>query len=211
MNQIVDFFLDPYRTASTFNIIIEIIAVIFGIVSVWYAKNENILVFPTGIINTAIFVYLCYAFTLYGDLTINIYYTLMSVYGWYMWSRVTEGNEITITKASSKDWIKTMLIFIITIIFIVIVYLYFDRFDRLTDYVDTITTGVFFAAMWLMANKKIEHWLFWIIGNIISIPLYFVKGLGFTSLQFIIFLILAIQGYNAWKKSLNNNPPTVLK
>ncbi|REE27756.1 nicotinamide riboside transporter PnuC [Winogradskyella pacifica] len=208
MNQIFDFFLEPYRTASTFNIIIEIIAVIFGIASVWYAQRENILVFPTGIINTVIFVYLCYVFTLYGDLTINIYYTLMSVYGWYMWKKTIKGEEISVTKSTSKDWKTAILIFTTTIIFVVCVYLYFDRFDRITDYIDTITTGIFFAAMWLMANKKIEHWILWIVADIISIPLYFVKGLGFTGLQFIIFLILAIQGYRAWKTHLNNNHQT---
>lgn len=209
MNQIFDFFLEPYQTASTINIVLEVIAVIFGIASVWFAKKENILVFPTGIINTIIFVYLCYVFTLYGDLSINIYYTLMSIYGWYMWSRTKKGDEIVIAKASLKDWRNTALIFGATIILVVCVYLYFNRFDRLTDYIDTFTTGIFFAAMWLMANKRIEHWLLWIVADIISIPLYFVKGLGFTGIQFFIFLILAIQGYNAWKKSLNNNPATV--
>jgi len=208
MNQIFDFFLEPYRTASTFHITIEIIAVIFGIASVWFAKKENILVFPTGIINTVIFIYLCYAFTLYGDLTINIYYTLMSIYGWYMWKRTIKGEEIAITKSTLKDWKTATIILTTTIVFVVGVYLYFNRFDRLTDYIDTITTGIFFAAMWLMANKKIEHWILWIVADIISIPLYFVKGLGFTGLQFIVFLILAIQGYNAWKKHLNNTHQT---
>ena len=208
MNQIFDFFLEPYRTASKFHITIEIIAVIFGIASVWFAKKENILVFPTGIINTVIFIYLCYAFTLYGDLTINIYYTLMSIYGWYMWKRTIKGEEIAITKSTLKDWKTATIILTSTIVFVVGVYLYFNRFDRLTDYIDTITTGIFFAAMWLMANKKIEHWILWIVADIISIPLYFVKGLGFTGLQFIVFLILAIQGYNAWKKHLNNTHQT---
>jgi nicotinamide mononucleotide transporter len=208
MDQISDFFLEPYHMATTFNIIIEIIAVIFGITSVWFAKKENILVFPTGIVSTILFVYLCYIFTLYGDLSINIYYTIMSIYGWYMWSRTVKGEEISIEKATSKDWKKVSLIFAITVIFVICVYLFFNRFDRATDYVDTFTTGIFFAAMWLMANKKIEHWLLWIVADLISIPLYIVKGLGFTGLQFIIFLILAYQGYKAWKKHLNNNPVT---
>ncbi|MGJ8548153.1 nicotinamide riboside transporter PnuC [Winogradskyella wichelsiae] len=209
MNPIFDFFLEPYRTATTFNIIIEIIAVVFGIASVWYAQKENILVFPTGIISTVLFVYLCYIFTLYGDLTINIYYTLMSIYGWYMWKYSDNGNELAVTKSSMKDWMKAGLIFVVTMIFVICVYLYFNRFDRITDYIDTITTGIFFAGMWLMANKKIENWLLWIIADLISIPLYFVKGLGFTGLQFIIFLILAVQGYNAWKKSLDKTRQTV--
>ncbi|MEP5255775.1 MAG: nicotinamide riboside transporter PnuC [Winogradskyella arenosi] len=209
MNPIFDFFLEPYRSASTLNIALEIIAVCFGIASVYYAQKENILVFPTGIINTVIFVYLCYKFSLYGDLTINVYYTIMSIYGWYRWQYSNTDQHLTISTSNYKDWIKAGLIFSTTIGFVISVYLYFNRFDRVTDYIDTITTGIFFSAMWLMANKKIEHWILWIIANLISIPLYFVKGLGFTGLQFIIFLILAIQGYSAWKKSLNKTHPTV--
>lgn len=206
MNQIFDFFLEPYRTATTLNIFLEIFAVIFGIASVVYAKKESILVYPTGIISTIIYVYICYQFTLYGDLIINIYYTFMSIYGWYMWTHLIENHQIQITRTTKQDKLKALGIFASTALFVIFVYLYFNRFDRITDYFDTFTTGIFFAAMWLMANKKLAHWSLWIVGNFISIPLYFVKGLGFSGIQFTIFLILAYQGYNAWKKSLDKNP-----
>lgn len=206
MNQIFDFFLEPYRTATTLNIVLEIFAVIFGIASVIYAKKESILVYPTGIISTIIYVYICYQFTLYGDLIINIYYTFMSIYGWYMWTHLIENHQIQITRTTKKDKLKALGIFASTALFVIFVYLYFNRFDRITDYFDTFTTGIFFAAMWLMANKKLAHWSLWIVGNLISIPLYFIKGLGFSGIQFTIFLILAYQGYNAWKKSLDKNP-----
>lgn len=208
MEGIFNFFLEPYQNATTFNVFLEIVAVVFGVASVWFAKQESIWVYPTGIISTAIYVYICYRFTLYGDLLINLYYTGMSIYGWYMWSRLIEGEHIEITTTSRKDSLKALGIFLFTAAFVVLVYLYFNRFDRLTDYFDTFTTGIFFAAMWLMANKKIEHWLLWIAGNIISIPLYFIKGLGFTGIQFTIFLILAILGYYQWKKSLSKNQQT---
>jgi nicotinamide mononucleotide transporter len=208
MSQIFDFFLEPYKEASTFNIVLEIIAVLSGIASVWFAKKESIWVYPTGIISTVIYVYICYNFTLYGDLIINVYYTLMSIYGWYMWTRLVKGEHLEITNSSTKDLIKALGIFLSTAVFVVIVYLYFNRFDRITDYFDTFTTGIFFAGMWMMANKKIEHWLLWIGGNIISIPLYFIKGLGFSGIQFSIFLVLAILGYIEWKKHLNNNHQT---
>jgi nicotinamide mononucleotide transporter len=208
MNEIIDFFLEPYRAATTLDISLEILAVIFGVASVWFAKKESIWVYPTGIISTAIYVYICYHYTLYGDLIINIYYTLMSIYGWYMWTKLIQGEHIEITKSSKKDILKAVSIFISTAVFVICVYLYFNRFDRITDYFDTFTTGIFFAAMWMMANKKIEHWLLWIGGNIISIPLYFIKGLGFSGIQFTIFLVLAILGYIEWKKNLNNNQQT---
>jgi len=208
MNEVIEFFRAPYANATPLNICLELLAVVLGVVSVWFAKKEYILVFPTGIISTVLYVYICYQFTLYGDAVINIYYTLMSLYGWYMWKKRFNDKEIQITNSSSKDITKAMIIFSATTAFVVLVYLYFDRFNQFTDYFDTFTTGVFFAAMWLMANKKIEHWLFWIVGNIISIPLYFTKGLGFSGIQFTIFLILAILGYQEWKKNLNNSQPT---
>ncbi|MDG1039813.1 MAG: nicotinamide riboside transporter PnuC [Polaribacter sp.] len=209
MNQIFDFFLDPYKTATTFNIVLEILAVVFGIASVWYAKKESILVYPTGIISTVIYVYICFQFTLYGDLIINIYYTFMSLYGWFMWTRLLEDHQIKITRTTKNDKLKALGIFTFTALFVVVVYLYFNRFDRITDYFDTFTTGIFFAAMWLMANKKLAHWNLWIIGNVISVPLYFIKGLGFSGIQFTIFLILAYQGYISWKKTLDNNQQTL--
>lgn len=209
MDSVLDFFIGPYHEASLVDILLEVTAVIFGISSVWFAKKEDIKVYPTGIISTVIYVYICFRFTLYGDLIINVYYTLMSIYGWYMWSRIVKGNHIEITLSSNKDWLKAFGIFLSTAIFVVIVYLYFNRFDRITDYFDTFTTGIFFAAMWLMANKKIEHWLLWIAGNVISIPLYFIKGLGFSGIQFTVFLILAILGYKEWKTYLSNKNQTV--
>ncbi len=207
MNEIVEFFTAPYATASVLNICLELLAVILGILSVWFAKNEHILVFPTGIVSTILYVYICYHFVLYGDAIINIYYTIMSLYGWYMWRKQIDGDKIEISNSNAKDISKAILIFSTTAAFVVLVYIYFDRFHQITDYFDTFTTGIFFAAMWLMANKKIEHWLFWIVGNIISIPLYFIKGLGFSGIQFIVFLILAILGYQEWKKHLNKRQP----
>lgn len=232
MNEIIDFFLEPYQTASSLNIFLEFVAAMFGVVSVFYAKKENILVFPTGIISTALYVYLLSQWDLYGDLIINIYYTLMSLYGWYMWSKIIDDKQhhIAISRTNKADKLKAFGIFAFTSIFVIIVYRYYNvmpnnlgfsesidyaigkltsgnltNFREGTPYLDTFTTGIFFAAMWLMANKKIENWIFWIAGNIVSIPLYFVKGYGFTGIQYIIFLILAILGYITWKKHLNKH------
>lgn len=208
MNQIFDFFLAPYQSATTIDISLEIIGAIFGIISVLFAKRESIWVYPTGLVSTSIYVFICFQYTLYGDLIINIYYTLMSIYGWYIWSKTTNDSHIPITKSSSKDWIKVGGIFSFTTIFIIATYLYSGKFQQATDYFDTFTSGIFFAGMWLMANKKIEHWAFWIVGNLISVPLYFVKGLGFSGIQFIIFLFLAYQGQKAWKETFNKTKPT---
>lgn len=236
MQEILNFFLEPYETASGLNILLEVIAAVFGVISVFYAKKENILVFPTGIISTAIYVYLLSQWSLYGDLIINIYYTVMSIYGWYMWSKIIDDNQhhIPISRTTKKDKIKTFGIFAFTSVFVIIVYRYYNvmpnnlgfsesvhyaftkltsgnllEFRKATPFLDTFTTGIFFSAMWLMANKKLENWTLWIVGNIVSIPLYFVKGYGFTGIQYSIFLVLAILGYKQWKKILNNKKQTL--
>ncbi|MCD6091727.1 MAG: nicotinamide mononucleotide transporter [Bacteroidales bacterium] len=229
MNELIEFLIQPYQTASTFNILLEFLAAFFGVISVFYARKENILVYPTGIISTAIYVYLLSQWSLYGDLIINVYYTLMSIYGWYMWSKIIDNQQshITISRTNTKDKLLATAIFIFTSAFVIIVYRHYDvmpshlgflesfnyavkqltsgnmeDFRSATPFLDTFTTGIFFAAMWLMANKKIENWTLWIIGNIVSIPLYFVKGYGFTGIQYTIFLILAILAYISWSKKI---------
>lgn len=231
MNELIEFFIQPYQTASTLNIILEFLAAFFGVLSVYYARKENIYVFPTGIISTAIYVYLLSQWVLYGDLIINIYYTLMSIYGWYMWAKIIDdkNRHIRISRTNTIDKLKAIGIFLFTSAFVIIVYRYYDvmpsrlgftasvdfAWEHLTagspedfriavPFLDTFTTGIFFSAMWLMANKKIENWTLWIVGDIVSIPLYFVKGYGFTGVQYAIFLVLAIMAYFSWRKNIEN-------
>ncbi|MCM2301285.1 MAG: nicotinamide riboside transporter PnuC [Flavobacteriaceae bacterium] len=206
MSQVFNFFFEQYYGYKTIEIVLEAIAVFFGLLSVWYAKKENILVYPTGIISTLIFVYLLFKWELLGDMLINAYYFMMSIYGWYIWTRKVDQTHFTpITKTSNQEKFVSVGIFISSFIFVVLVYSYFDKFNTWTAYVDTLTTAIFFAGMWLMARKKIENWIFWIIGDIISVPLYFFKGYTLTSIQYFIFLIIAYYGYIEWKKSLNKN------
>ncbi len=234
MSDILHFFLEPYHNYTWLHIILEFTAAVFGVASVFFARKENILVFPTGIISTGIYVYLLAEWQLYGDLIINIYYTLMSIYGWYQWGKVVDDQKhhIQITKTNTKDKLKALGIFLFTSLFVIFVYRHYNvmpnnlgftdsvsyawgkltsgslsDFRKVTSFLDTFTTGVFFAAMWLMANKKIENWLLWIAGNIVSIPLYFVKGYGFTGIQYIIFLILAVSGYREWKRMMVSSRP----
>lgn len=212
MNQIFDFFLDAYKNTPTFQIILEAVAFVFGIMSVWYAKNENILVYPTGIICTVITVYLLYINQYLGDMMMNVYYSLMSIYGWWNWSRKKEDSYVLpISRTSYNEKLIGIGWFIVTIIVTFLVYKAFNYTLEIPNYIDIVTSGIFFTAMWYMANKKIENWVLWIIGDLITIPLYAYRGLGMLSLQYLIFTILAIYGYIEWKKSLNKNPHSVLK
>lgn len=208
MSEIFDLLFEQYSQYQTKDIVLEIIAVVFGLLSVWYSKNNNILVFPTGMISTAIFIYLLYKWVLLGDMMINAYYFLMSIYGWFIWTR-KENNTITpISRVTNNEKKIGIIIFLSSLIFVYLIYVYFDKWGTITSYVDNITTAIFFVGMWLMAKRKIENWIFWIIADIISIPLYFYKGLTFTSLQYLIFTFIAIAGYYSWKKILNKSHQT---
>ncbi len=209
MSQIFDFFFAQYSDYETIDIVLEIVAVIFGFLSVWFSKQNNILVFPTGMISTSIFVYLLLKWGLLGDMMINGYYFIMSVYGWYIWTRKVDATHVTpISRTTLKEKYLSIFIFLATLLFVFIVYRYFDKWTSWVAYVDTITTAIFFVGMWLMARRKLENWIFWIIGDIISVPLYFYKGFTFTSFQYLGFTVIAIFGYIAWKKHLNNNLQT---
>ena len=202
----IDFFFSQYKTYSNTAIFLELVGVVFGLASVWYAKKDSILVFPTGIVSTTIYIYLLWKWQLLGDMSINFYYTIMSVYGWYHWTRKKGATDLyPIAHISKKELKWAIVIFALTIICVVLIYDFFDKFTQWSSYVDTLTTGLFFVGMWLMAKRKIEHWIFWIIGDIVSVPLYFIKGYTFTSLQYLIFTIIAIFGYIEWKKTLNNS------
>mgnify|MGYP006184922335 FL=1 len=202
----IDFFFSQYKTYSNLDIFLELVGVLFGLASVWYAKKDSILVFPTGIVSTTIYIYLLWKWQLLGDMSINFYYTIMSVYGWYHWTRKKDTTDLYPIAQISKSEVKwAIVIFVLTLVAVVLIYDFFDKFTQWSSYVDTLTTGLFFVGMWLMAKRKIEHWIFWIIGDIISIPLYFIKGYTFTSIQYLIFTIIAIFGYIEWKKTLNNS------
>ena len=210
MNEIYNFFLEAYSTSPTFIIILEFLAFIFGIISVVYAKKENILVYPTGIICTVITIYLLYRAQYFGDMMMNVYYSIMSVYGWWNWSRIKDNRYLVlITITNKKEYLIASFFFLLTIGITFFVYKMNLDYLEIPNYIDIFTSGIFFTAMWLMANKKIESWIFWIIGDIITIPLYSYRGLGILSLQYLIFLILAIQGYLEWKKTLNKQSQPV--
>ena len=195
---------------------IEAIAVIMGIVSVWYSRKENVLVYPTGLINTTLYIYLSYKGHLLGEASVNLYYTAMSVYGWYLWTRKTSDKKnllLQITNSSKKEWIQQLSFFatIYLIIYFLLTYSKTAFAPEAIPWADAFASATAYTGMWLMAKKKVESWIWWILTNIASIPLYFIKGYAFTSVQFIVLLILAIAGLKSWHKkasSLNTNHET---
>jgi len=209
MQEIIEFLFGQYSEYTLTHTLLELFAVTMNIFSVIYAKRNSILVYPTGLIGTGIFVYILYNFSLLGDMIINFYFVIMSIYGWYYWSQKKNGEVLhNVSRTSTKEYYFILMLGIISLLSIYTIYNFYDKWDSWTAYADTITTAIFFVAMYLMARRKVESWIFWIIGDLITIPLYFYKGLTISSIQYLIFLILAILGYISWKKILNSSTQT---
>jgi nicotinamide mononucleotide transporter len=183
---------------------LEFIAVLAGIASVWFSKKEQVLVYPVGLINTTIFVYLSFKGHLLGEASVNIYYTIMSVYGWWLWTRKNEQQQtvLQIQFSTQKELLQQLLFFaaFYAVLYTALYYAKAAFAEGAIPWADALSSAAAYTGMWLMAKKKVESWYYWIATNIFSIPLYFVKGYVFTSVQFAVLLALAIAGLIAWRK-----------
>jgi nicotinamide mononucleotide transporter len=184
---------------------IEFIAVIAGIASVWFSRKENILVYPVGLINTVFFIYLSIKGNLLGEASVNFYYSVMSIYGWILWSKKDSSNNtpvLHISFSNRKEWLQQLLFFgaFYVLIYAALSWLKQSFAPEAIPWADALASATAYTGMWLMARKKVESWIWWIATNIASIPLYFIKGYVFTSVQFLVLLILAIAGLNSWQQ-----------
>jgi nicotinamide mononucleotide transporter len=183
---------------------LEAVAVMLGLLSVWYAKKANILVYPTGIVSVLIYVYICYFAGLYADMGINFFYFVVSMFGWYKWTRKDKANKILpISLCSKKEHIAGVIASVV--FFLILQYVLRKYTDSTVPYWDSFTTAIFITGMGLMAMKKTENWVYWIIGNVVSVPLYFHKDLVLTSFQYTVFLVLAVMGYIEWRNILKQS------
>jgi nicotinamide mononucleotide transporter len=200
--QILQAFIEGMKATGP----IEYIAVLAGIISVWYSRKENILVYPIGLINTIFYIYLSFKQGLIGEASVNFYYTVMSIYGWIWWSRKDSEHHIIlhITQSSRKEWGQQLLFFgaFYVVIFFALNYLKTNFYPNAIPWADALASASAYTGMWLMAKKKLESWIWWIITNIASIPLYFVKGYVFTSVYYLVLLVLAVGGWIEWNKKI---------
>ena len=189
--------------------LLEYIAVFFGIASVWYSRKEDILVYPVGLVNTIIYIYISIEGSLFGEASVNLYYTIMSIYGWVLWAQKNQQREhiVLITKSDLKELLRQLLFFAVfyITIFISLTYLKKDFAPGAIPWADAFASATAFTAMWLMARKKVESWYWWIATNIASVPLYFVKHYVFTSVYYLILLIMAFAGLFEWIRKANKH------
>lgn len=182
----------------------EFVAVVFGILSVLFSRKENILVYPTGIINTTLYTWFCFMWWgLYAEGSLNFYYTVMSIYGWILWSRKKDNQkQLHITTSNKKEWSVALSFFIICWVVLYFILKYFTT--STVPFADAFASATAYTGMFLMAKKKLENWIWWTLTNLASIPLYFYKGAVFTSFQYIVFLILSIMGWITWRNKMKS-------
>jgi nicotinamide mononucleotide transporter len=212
-----DLFVKPYESYTDLQILLEATGTLFGILSVYFSIKKNIWVYPTGIISTLIYVYILFNFGLLGDCMINVYYTAMSIYGWVLWAKNSKDNiHVEVSWATKREWVFAIFLFILSLALVTLIYYYKPYIDNTfsmqgtslglyhldwANWLDVLTTSIFLVGMWFMAKQRIENWIFWIIGDFICMPMMIFKGLGITSVQYLVFTIMAIIGYVNWKKS----------
>jgi nicotinamide mononucleotide transporter len=199
MQEILQKFISQVQQTS----LLEYIAVVTGIASVFFSKKENILVYPVGLVNTIIYVFLSVEGSLFGEASVNFYYTVMSIYGWILWTKKDQKHRtiLHVTNSSSKEWLQQLVFFssFYVAIFFALTWAKNAFYANTIPFLDAFASATAFTGMWLMAKKKVESWYWWIATNITSIPLYFVKGYVLTSVYYLVLLLLAISGLIEWK------------
>lgn len=188
--------------------LLEYIAVFTGIASVWYSRKENILVYPVGLVNTIIYIWLSFKGHLFGEASVNLYYTVMSIYGWVLWTKQDESHHaaVKISFSSRRWWFYQLSFFAAFYIalYFSLQYLKENFAPGAIPWADAFAASTAFTGMWLMTKKKVESWYWWIATNFASIPLYFVKQYVFTSTYYIVLLIMAFSGLMEWKQRSKN-------
>jgi nicotinamide mononucleotide transporter len=200
VQQYVQLFIEGIRNAPWY----EWVAVVSGITSVWFSRKENILVYPIGLINTIIYIWISVEASLFGEASVNLYYTIMSIYGWIMWAKRdnTQKHLLKIEFSDAKWW-RYQLLFFAAFYLVIFGALSWLRENFAADaipWADALASAAAFTGMWLMTRKKVESWYWWIATNIASMPLYFVKGYMVTVVYYFILLLMAIWGLSSWKK-----------
>jgi nicotinamide mononucleotide transporter len=181
--------------------ILQWIAVSFGVTEVLLAKKNNVLLYPAGIISSALSIFLLFEALLYAEAALSTYYVIMSIYGWAYWIKRKDQAEVKISYSSKKEWLITS---IIALGGWGILYLILKNFtDSDVPILDSFISSTAWAGMWLLARRKIENWILLNVSNLFAIPLLFYKNLPLFALLTIFLFIVACFGYFEWRQKIN--------
>jgi nicotinamide mononucleotide transporter len=180
---------------------LELIAVAFGLVSVYLSARERIASWPTAIVNVAIFFVLFWRARLYADAVLQLVYLGLSVYGWYEWLfGGAQHTRLRVSRASRRLWMVLVPLFLVVGVGLGAL---LDRYtDSPVPYFDAMLTSASLVAQWMMTRKLLENWLIWIAADLVYVPLFIQRDLPLTAVQYAVFLALAAMGYRGWRASL---------
>ncbi len=182
---------------------IEIFGVLTGILYVILEVKQNRLLWPLGIITSVAYIYIFFSGKFYADMGLQIYYVLISIYGWFYWSRggskVAKG-ELPVVRINRQQLLLLFLTFALSWAGIYFVLVRFT--DSTVPLGDSFTTALAIVATWMLTRKIIEQWFLWIIANVVSIGLYIYKGLYPTVILYAVYAGMSVYGYLEWKRSM---------
>lgn len=186
---------------------VEVSGTVTGLAYLYFSIRQNILTWPLGLLSSALYVYVFFVSKFYADMGLQFYYVIISIYGWYAWLHGNGNNnhhgELKVSRTSFSLWIKLFIANLV--LYAAIAYILINFTDSPVPYWDSFTTALSIVATWMLARKKIEHWLLWVIIDSVSLGLYIYKGLYATTFLFFVYTVMAVVGFAEWRKDLKNN------
>ncbi|RIJ47010.1 nicotinamide riboside transporter PnuC [Maribellus luteus] len=182
---------------------IEVLGAILGMIYIFFSIRQNIFTWPTGLISSFLYVIVFFDAKLYADMGLQVYYVVISLYGWYFWlkgKKTDADTQVPVRLTAPK--LRYLLVAASVVLYALILFILKNFTDSDVPYMDSLTTALSIVATWMLAKKYIEHWLIWIFVDAVSAGLYVYKGLWATVILFLIYTFMAIYGYFAWKKDL---------
>lgn len=181
---------------------VEVCGTLSGFLYLGFSIRQHPLTWPVGLLNAVFYIFVFLSSKIYADMTLQFYYVAISIYGWWCWYHGhASGNSLKVTRTNTALWLKLSILFLLLFVAIAFVLIRFT--DSQVPYWDAITTSLSILATWMLARKKIEHWLVWVFVDAISIGLFIIKELYPTTLLFMVYTVLAIYGYIEWKRELS--------
>jgi len=197
----MDFILD-----WAFSNKVELAGTIFGLLSVWFSIRQSLITWPTGILTSLLYIIVFLEAKFYAGMLLQLYYFLISIYGWWNWIHGGKSDsgksKLLVSRTHRILWIR---LFCLNLLSTFIIYYLLRRYtDSPIPFGDAFTTSLSIFATWMLARKKIEHWLIWIFVDLISASLYFYRGLYLTVFLFVVYTVMAGMGYYEWHKEFKS-------